>query len=511
MKYILFFLSIVIIVSFSTDVVSAQSVGINSDGSKPNANAMLDVKAFNKGILIPRTSTASRTAIPNTKGLLVYDTTTSSFWYNDGSAWKTISGGSSHWTTSGSSIYYNTGNVGIGTSTPTARLQVIDSSVVFSATGIASTQPGNPPVSGAGRRMMWYADKAAFRVGYASSNEWDAVNIGKYSFASGALVTASGDFSTALGDNTIASGLISMGVGNGASAIGNYSTAIGTACRANAISSAALGYHSFTSGDYSAAFGNFIQATGNYSVALGSNGAADGYQSITLSNNFAFASGPYSTAMGSYVKTNGMSGAFIIGDDGSGRSNSTYYSDVANQMQMVFAGGYRLYTGSSASGVYMNGGDNSWSQISDSTKKEKILPVDGEELLGKISTFKLGTWNYKGQDPKIFRHYGPMAQDFHNAFGHDALGTIGNDTLINQADFLGVSFTAIQALEKRTEKIEQQQQQISALQKQNETLLADNQKLQQQLQLLLSTVSTLGKKVQELATVQSSSNTIVKK
>jgi len=180
-------------------------------------------------------------------------------------------------------------------------------------------------------------------------------------------------------------------------------------------------------------------------------------------------------------------------------------------MQMVFAGGYRLYTGSSASGVYMNGGDNSWSQISDSTKKEKILPVDGEELLGKISTFKLGTWNYKGQDPKIFRHYGPMAQDFHNAFGHDAVGTIGNDTLINQADFLGVSFTAIQALEKRTEKIEQQQQQISALQKQNETLLADNQKLQQQLQLLLSTVSTLGKKVQELATVQSSSNTIVKK
>lgn len=133
---------------------------------------------------------------------------------------------------------------------------------------------------------------------------------------------------------------------------------------------------------------------------------------------------------------------------------------------MVFAGGYRLYTGTSAAGVSMNGGDNSLSSISDSTKKEKRLPVNGEDILNKISKFKLETWNYKGQDSKVFRHYGPMAQDFHNAFGHDALGTIGNDTLINQQDFLGVSFIAIQALEKRTEVIKQQQNKIDSLQTQ---------------------------------------------
>jgi hypothetical protein len=43
-----------------------------------------------------------------------------------------------------------------------------------------------------------------------------------------------------------------------------------------------------------------------------------------------------------------------------------------------------------------------------------------------------------------------MAQDFYKAFGKDGLGEIGCDTLINQQDFLGVSFIAIQALEKRT-------------------------------------------------------------
>jgi hypothetical protein len=118
----------------------------------------------------------------------------------------------------------------------------------------------------------------------------------------------------------------------------------------------------------------------------------------------------------------------------------------------------------------MNGGDNSWSAISDSTKKEKKILVSGEDVLNKISKFKLYTWNYKGQDATKFRHYGPMAQDFHNAFGKDAIGTIGNDTLINQQDFLGVSFIAIQALEKRTEKVQQQQNEIDSLKSANNNL-----------------------------------------
>jgi hypothetical protein len=66
----------------------AQSVGINTDGSTPNSSAMLDIKSGTKGILIPRTSSTSRTAIANpAKGLLLYDTTIGSFWFHDGSVW----------------------------------------------------------------------------------------------------------------------------------------------------------------------------------------------------------------------------------------------------------------------------------------------------------------------------------------------------------------------------------------------------------------------------------------
>ena len=37
-----------------TRLVTAQSVGINSDGSAPNGSAMLDVSSTAKGMLIPR-------------------------------------------------------------------------------------------------------------------------------------------------------------------------------------------------------------------------------------------------------------------------------------------------------------------------------------------------------------------------------------------------------------------------------------------------------------------------
>jgi hypothetical protein len=70
--------------------VFAQNIGINADGSRPNANAILDIKSGNKGLLIPRMDSVARMSIPNTKGLLVFDTTTSSFWYNTGMQWQNM-------------------------------------------------------------------------------------------------------------------------------------------------------------------------------------------------------------------------------------------------------------------------------------------------------------------------------------------------------------------------------------------------------------------------------------
>lgn len=44
---------------------------------------------------------------------------------------------------------------------------------------------GTTPTSGAGTRMMWVPDKAAFRVGEVTGTQWDAANIGTHSFSFG--------------------------------------------------------------------------------------------------------------------------------------------------------------------------------------------------------------------------------------------------------------------------------------------------------------------------------------
>ncbi len=94
-------LFIFILISLSY-CLTAQNVGINATGAAPDASAMLDVAATNKGLLIPR---VSLTAINNnspigagiTTSLLVYNTATSGvapnnvtpgYYYWDGSVWR---------------------------------------------------------------------------------------------------------------------------------------------------------------------------------------------------------------------------------------------------------------------------------------------------------------------------------------------------------------------------------------------------------------------------------------
>jgi FtsZ-binding cell division protein ZapB len=110
--------------------------------------------------------------------------------------------------------------------------------------------------------------------------------------------------------------------------------------------------------------------------------------------------------------------------------------------------------------------------VSDKTKKENFKPVDGEAVLGKIRGFELSSWNFIGHDPKKFRHYGPMAQDFFAAFGHDGVGEIGSETTINSGDMAGILMIAVQALEKRTAELKQKQAQIAVLQWEVEELKA---------------------------------------
>jgi hypothetical protein len=141
------------------------------------------------------------------------------------------------------------GAVGIGTTNPVAGFQVQDGAVLFS--GIY----GVTPTSGAGRRLMWIPNKAAFRAGEVSGTQWNNANIGLNSIAMGYNTTAVGSFSTALGHGTKASGSRSTAIGEMSIASGYASTAIGTSTRAH--------------GNYSTAMGIDMQVNGYQSVGIG--------------------------------------------------------------------------------------------------------------------------------------------------------------------------------------------------------------------------------------------------
>lgn len=123
---------------------------------------------------------------------------------------------------------------------------------------------------------MWYADKAAFRVGYTSGDSWDKLQVGNYSFASCYSSIASGPYSIAMGLNNNAVGMSSLAFGYNAHAGTDFSIAIGTTCFANGYSSTALGTQAVATGRYASAFGynNISKALGGTVVGM-FNDAAD--------------------------------------------------------------------------------------------------------------------------------------------------------------------------------------------------------------------------------------------
>ncbi|MCU0471716.1 MAG: hypothetical protein MUF58_24365 [Arcicella sp.] len=128
--------------------INAQ-MGINKDGTAPHPSAMLDIKASAttnaKGLLMPRVTDHTTIASPAT-GLMVFNTTTNTFWFYNGLAWTDMGNGGSSgaWLQNGTNVYTNNNKVGLNTATPQTTLDIKgDGFLVSQKTKLNLTNPDN--------------------------------------------------------------------------------------------------------------------------------------------------------------------------------------------------------------------------------------------------------------------------------------------------------------------------------------------------------------------------------
>lgn len=272
--------------------------------------------------------------------------------------------------------------------------------------------------------------------------------------------TASGeDAAVAGGMTNSASGLYAcVGGGTLNSATAQSATVGGgngnTASAAN--STVAGGNGNGTSATYAAVGGGRLNAASGTHSTIGGGHAnsASGAESMVPGGGGNKAQGNFSLAAGRQAIA-ANAGAFVWAD----AHELDFSSQDDNQFSVRATGGVHFVTaidaeGNPTAGIALAAGGSSWGTPSDRALKENIRPADGREVLARLSSVPISTWNYKAQDDAI-RHMGPMAQEFHAAFG------LGEDDLhITTVDADGVAFAASQALYSI---VQEQEAQIAAL------------------------------------------------
>lgn len=331
-------------------------VGIGT--STPDNSAVLDISATDKGVLVPRvnlsnTTTTSLDGINNAAvGLLIWNTNATTiggngvgFYFFNGTTWVKIDSA-----TNTLDQAYDQGGPGAGrTIVADANPVRIDGTDGFLVTGTFGTG-ATVEVSGAGTRSFFNPRKAAFRAGYVDGNQWDDINIGNYSFATGTNNIASGENAFAANETNIASGQNATAFGKFSTASGQNSFVSGNATQATALNSFASGSTTIASGDNSFTSGNNTEARSFAEVAIGS------FNSLyTPTSTTAFVPSDRAFVIGNGTGVGTRRDAFEVWKDGRVTINDAYTlpnSDgTANQVLMTNGAGVVSWSNDTSSVV----------------------------------------------------------------------------------------------------------------------------------------------------------------
>jgi len=211
-------------------------------------------------------------------------------------------------------------------------------------------------------------------------------------------------------------------------------------------------------------------------VSGGSHNTASGERSMIAGGESCLAAGHYSFAAGRNAKANGV-GSFAWADS----TTNNFNINNNNRFGVRASGGVYLYSSSDLlHGSYLAAGSGTWAGISDRNVKENVVPVNADEVLGKVAAIPISTWNYTAEGNCV-RHMGPMAQDLYAAFG---LGD--SDKAIATIDADGVALAAIQGLYMM---VQQKDAQIATLKAQKDAEISELKARLAALEKLVTTVA----------------------
>jgi len=118
---------------------------------------------------------------------------------------------------------------------------------------------------------------------------------------------------------------------------------------------------------------------------------------------------------------------------------------------------YIYFSAGGAYSAHMSAG-GVWTAISARDSKENFVEADSQEILTKIDLLPMYQWNFKGEDSSI-KHIAPIAEDFHTLFGLNG----DNDKMVSHIDPSGVALVGIKALSQEVKELKSENDALKQL------------------------------------------------
>jgi hypothetical protein len=355
------------------------SIGIGT--ATPHSSALLEINSNNKGLLIPRLSTAQRTAIASpATGLLVFDTDTNSIWAYDGTAWKNL------YASGGFTLpYAQTVN------TNTSALQVTNNGMGAALEGASTNELGIGITAKAIGEYGWGL--------FAFTNKPGAKSINAFA-DSGSVFNGENMYTS--NTNTLMS-LLNRGLGKTTTVqlANNASTSANIQIAGNHLGEQLLIYQTNTSNTKPAVS---IINSGTGEGILLSGGSGPGVVA-TSTTNYAI-KGVTNTGLGFsgvYGQNTGTAGSGVVGTSDAVNTQGVYGSSVNGIGVRAATTNYRAVQASAVSGTALYGSSTSGYAL-ETNGKIKIAGGNTNPANGAVLTSDAqgnATWQQPASVPKI--------------------------------------------------------------------------------------------------------------